>query len=421
MNRPDQTFARGTVIGMLLVGMMAFVALLWGLGHASGDANDGGGHAGGRGLNGYAALAAMIEADGYDVRRARDKGALNGPGLLVLTPPGSADGKDIAAIVAAHRTVGPTLVVTPKWLAVPVSGDTRAKRGWTQIVGTQAPEWRGFADAVSVRIAPAAGWRGGGRRGALPMDQMVLSGEGRGLVPLVTASDGRMLAAFVGDAGYYPSLEKFAGIARSIGGDDASLYPLVFVFEPDLIDNWGMADRARGLLARDLIAAAAGTRSQPVTFDLTLNGLGAARNLLTLAFEPPFVAATACLLLAMLATTWRALMQFGPARRPDRAIAHGKRALVANAAGLIRRAGRMHLITGPYAQAARERLVSALGLPRGDDTAHSDAAIDRTMAARGIDRQPFSTTAARLVAAKSPHDVARMAAELHQTEKDLTR
>jgi hypothetical protein len=46
-----------------------------------------------------------------------------------------------------------------------------------------------------------------------------------------------------------------------------------------------------------------------------------------------------------------------------RAIAFGKTALVANAAGLIRRTRRLHLVTGPMPTAARERLARALGSP----------------------------------------------------------
>ncbi|MCW1383336.1 DUF4350 domain-containing protein [Novosphingobium sp. KCTC 2891] len=419
MNAPP--FARGTVIGMLLVGSLAFLALLWSLGHDGGNANNGGGHVGGRGLNGFAALAAMLEADGYEVRRARSISAADGPGLLVLTPPADAKGSDIAAIVLRHRHVGPTLVVTPKWIAAPIGGDSRAQRGWTAIVGAQPPQWPGFADDVSVSLAPARGWRSGARGGALPMSKTVLSGSGPALVPLVRASDGRVLAAFVGDAGHYSSLERLAGIARPLGGDDTSLYPLVFVFEPDLLDNWGMADRATGLAAHDLIAAAAETRTQPVTFDLTLNGLGGARNLLTLAFEPPFLAATICLVLAMAAAAWRGMMRFGPPRVPPPALAHGKTALVANAAGLIRRSGRLHLVAAPYANAVRERLVAALGLPKGRASAATDAAIDRVQQSRGSSAAPFSSAAARLSGAHKSHDVARFAAELHAIEKDLTR
>lgn len=416
MNGP--AFGRGTVIGMVLIGMLAFIALLYWLGNGGGTANNGGAHAGGRGLTGYAALAAMMEADGFEVRRARNKAALNGVGLLVLTPPAEAKGEDIARIVDAHRRVGPTMVITPKWSAMTIRNNPKAKRGWTEIVGTALPSWPGFEDGVSVDLGRAHGWHGGGFNGKLADGGAVLFGSGKGLVPLVTADNGRILAAWVADEGYYPALERFANVG-DIGGEDTEIYPLVLVFEPDLLNNRGLADKQAGLMARDLMLAAADGRSQPITFDLTLNGLGATRNLLTLAFEPPFVAATISLFLAMLAVAWRAFNRFGPARQRAQAIAAGKTALVGNSAGLIRRAGRIHLISGPYADAARERLIAALGLPRGRPANESEAAIDRVQERRGLAGPPFSHVAARLRAARRREDVAKRAAELQKIEKEL--
>jgi hypothetical protein len=417
-------FSRGTALGMVLIGALAFVGLLYWLGNSGGPANNGGGHAGGRGLNGYAGLAAMLSADGLDVRRARGKAGLTGPGLLILTPPANAKGSEIEEIVAAHRTAGPTMVIAPKWQAIVTANNPKAKRGWTKIVGTAAPEWPGFRDDISVSFGkgPARGWLGGGARGRLPQDKQVLSGQGAGLVPLVTSGDGRVLAAFDEGRGDYPVLDAFAGVApRAAMNDDEEqqVYPLIFVFEPDLLDNWGLADRATGLMARRLVLAAAGGRDAPVTFDLTLNGLGAARNLLTLAFEPPFVAATACLLMAMLAIGWRGFNRFGPAYQQSREIALGKTMLVRNSAGLVRRAKRLHLIAQPYAEAARERLVAALGLPRGRPSDETDAAIDLAQTRRGIAGMPFSQAATQLSTARRAHEVVRRAAELQHIEKEL--
>ncbi|WP_408589634.1 DUF4350 domain-containing protein [Novosphingobium sp.] len=436
MSGGPSPFARGTLIGIVLIGLLAFVALLYALGNQGGPLNNGGGHAGGRGLNGYAALAAMLEADGMEVQRIRSKQALAQPGLLVLTPPADADGSKIAQIVEARRRIGPTLVVIPKWLVLPVNRknwfDPQRRKGWTRTAGTDAPEWKGFADNVTVSIGRAAEkgrWQSvdkstgtgngtGTQSGHLPAPATVETGSGKGLIPLVTTADGRMLAAYAEDAGVYPELDRWADMQ---GGDDTDLYPLVYVFEPDLLDNWGMADRATGLLAYRLIMASAMTRTQPVMFDLTLNGLGANRNLLTLAFEPPFLAATLCLLLALVAVVWRAFLPFGPRLIRAREIAAGKTALVGTSAALVRRAGRLHLIAAPYADASRERLVLALGLPRGRLRAQSETAIDAAQARRGIPGPRYSDLAAALRAARHPHDLARSARALQNLEKELVR
>ena len=424
-------FSPRAALGLVLFGGIAFVMLLYliGSGATGGSANDGGGHAGGKGLNGYAAFAGFIERRGYAVRRLRDETTLDDPGLLVLTPPAHADGADIATIVTARRRSGPTLVLTPKWLAMPARDGVDAKRGWVHLAGIAQPSWEGFLDDVSVHVGPLAasqggGWSGGGVTGRLPDMVRVQSGTGQRLVPLVTGRrDGRVLAAYVDDGGSYPALEAMAGLPVSPGdaqGNGDGLYPLVVVFEPDLLDNYGMADMANARLAEKLVHAAGGG-ARVVNFDLTLNGHARTPNLLTLAFTPPFLAATLCLLMAALAVGWRAFLRFGPALAEGRAIAFGKRALVANAAGLIRRSRRLHLITAPYAARARDRLAHALALPRLADAEAAEAAIDRALVARAPEATPFSVLAARLRAARSPHDIIKAAQKLNALERTLIR
>ncbi|WP_298170821.1 DUF4350 domain-containing protein [Novosphingobium sp.] len=431
----DATFGRGTTLGVVLIGALAFVTVLYWLGTGGGATNNGGGHAAGRGLNGYAGLAAMLEADDITVHRARSKDAIRQPGLLVLTPPAEAKGSDIAEIIAARRTIGPTLVVTPKWMTYPDFTSPLTRRGWTRIDGTRPPEWKGYHDDVSLDFVPGAahGWTGSGAfsalHGRLPDDRKVQSGTGPGLEALVETPGGRVLAGYLSGDGSNPALERWIGMERHADGDpdeaDASndftrSFPVVLVFEPDLLDNWGLADKQTGLLARRLIFAAAGGRPNEVTFDLTLNGLGASRNLLTLAFEPPFLAATLCFLMALLAAGWRSFNRFGPARVAGREIPLGKTVLVRNTAGLIRRAGRLRLIAGPYGDAARERLVLALGLPRGRPPEETDAAIDRLQARLDTTGPRWSELAARLRAARRSTDVVQRAAALQRLERDLT-
>lgn len=436
-----QTFARGTTLGIVLIGALAFVAVLYWLGTGNGATNNGGGHAAGRGLNGYAALAAMLEADGTKVSRARTKAMLKAPGLLILTPPADAKGEDIAEIINDRRQIGPTLVVTPKWTAIPNFANPGLKRGWTEINGTQPPEWKGFHDdlAVSFGKAPAQGWRGTGaraeRRGPLPRDKMVQVGSAPGLESLIETVDGRVLAGFTARDGSNAALDRWIGMegrfkVKSADECDepdevedeecaASNYPVVLVFEPDLLDNWGLATRETGLMARELVRVAADGRPETVTFDLTLNGLGASRNLLTLAFEPPFLAATLCLAMALFVAGWRSFNRFGPPRQQVRVIPLGKTVLVRNTAGLIRRAGRVRLIAGPYADASRERLILALGLPRGRPANESEAAIDRLQDRLKTSGPRYSDIAARLRTARRSGDVVRHAAALQHLEKDL--
>lgn len=419
-------FSRRAVLALLGLGGALFLLLLWliGTGTGMGPTNDGRAHAGSNGLTGYAAMAQYLERRGYDVRKVRNEGGLDKPGLLVLTPPANADGKELDRIVAARRYVGPTLVITPKWVAVPPGqGAQGARTGWVRLGGLQLPEWPGFLDNLSL-AAPAAtgqsGWRGAGLAGRLPDGKHVVAGGGTGLVQLVAGpSDNMTLAGFIDDGGTYPGLEAIARDRVLRSGQESGRYPLVVVFEPDLLDNYGMSRLENARLAELLVGASGVGPGGAVAFDLTLNGLGRSDNLLTLAFTPPFLAATLCLLLAALIAGWRAFLRFGPPLLPERAIAFGKRALVANAAGLVRRSRRLHLLSGPYADRARERLVQALALPRTLDAEQAGKAIDRACASRHPDAEPFTAIVARLRAARSPHDLVKAARDLHALERML--
>lgn len=424
-------FSPRAVLALVLLGAAVFVALLWmiGAGMTSGSTNDGGAHAGGKGLNGYAALADLLERRGHAVRRSRSEGAFDKPGLLVLTPPHNADADDITQAIRQHRHAGPTLLILPKWFAVAVPPTMRgktAKEGWVMLGGAAPPLWAdGLSDIgeLDVRQAPAAGsgghWQGLGRGGGLPDAKAVQSLASGRVIPLVRDGSGQALAGYLDDGAANQALDELAGIEPA--DDDSGAYPVVIVAEPDLLDNYGFADRERAMLALALIDAALDGEDMPISFDLTLNGHARSTNLLTLAFTPPFLAATLCLLLAALVAGWRAFLRFGPPRKAARAIAFGKRALVANAAGLLRRTRRLHLIAPAYTAAARERLARALALPRGTDADATDAAIDRALAARHAGGASFRAITARLRQARGAHDILKAARDLHSLERTLTR
>jgi hypothetical protein len=163
----------------VLFGVVVFVALLWmvGQGLTGESSNDGGTHADGRGLNGYAALADLLARQGHPVRRSRGKEAFVQEGLLVLTPRHNAKSQDIDAAIARHRHLGPTLLVLPKWNAMPVPAAmrvaTKAQEGWVILGGTRPPHWanqlRAFGPLdIDLDEAPQRSrWLGLGRAGLL--------------------------------------------------------------------------------------------------------------------------------------------------------------------------------------------------------------------------------------------------------------
>ena len=399
---------RGT-FALVLFAALAFVAFLFliGRGGLEGSGNNGQAHAAGTGLAGFAGLTRLLEEDGVWVERSRDRGALNDPGLLVLTPPANIDDEEFAEIMERRRTIGPTMIIAPKWFAMPAQGDRNSKPGSFPHIELKDR---------------AARWRGLGRSGPLPskdalaaveieaVDAENSAGSESGfLAPLVEDGDGRMLVAYLADDGSYLDGDLYLDPER---GDSAPVYGVMLVAEPDLMNNWGMAEEKRALLALDLIDIARQGTDGPVRFDLTLNGMGGSRNLLTLAFEPPFLAATLTLLLALAIAMWRAFTRFGPALRPAPAIAPGKSQLVANGAQVIARSGRMRLLREPYASLMRARIAHRLGLQPGDDEG-----IERALAARGAPALDPALEA--LASASNRKDLLRAARALRDLERTL--
>lgn len=421
MSEKSPAFSPVTVAALVLTGglVLLLMLVLMGAGLGLGEMNDGGAHAGGKGLNGYAGLSRLYAAAGYEVDLARDEQMRNRPGLLVLTPPHRTDADELSRIVWRHRQEGPVMVITPKWFALGTSSQQPGmRRGWVRLDGTGLPEWKGFLDDVSVmlvkgRVAQDAA----GHQLKLPYPNQILAGSGRKLVPLVRDDQGHILAARYDDSAGEDEDETEADLAPR--------YPLVLVFEPDLANNAGLNQEAAAQimisLADGLLAQAPEGPARRIGFDVTLNGFARKSGLLTLAFTPPYLAATLALVLAALACLWRALARFGPPLAQERALALGKGALVVSMARLIARAGRVSMLTQPYAQGVRGRLVGALGLPAGAGVEAHDAAIDRALRARRDDGVSYSSVQAQLRAATKLADILRAARQLHAIERILTR
>ncbi|MEP0188946.1 MAG: DUF4350 domain-containing protein [Erythrobacter sp.] len=415
--RRASPFNRVAVLGMVIIGFIAFISMLYFLsaGDTGGDDNNGGGHAYATGLNGYAGITRLLEAEGYDVDVSREESGMDSYGLLVLTPTAFQDPDELSEILQKRAYIGPTLVIVPKWYAYGVPPllegqvEGEIEDGWVTLTGARSPEWLSelddhYAFEVAVQEEASTNWSGRRASGKLPEAKVagVTVQAGRELETLVSDGDTRSLAVQLFNMSEY--------------GDTTNTEPVTFIFEPDLINNYGLADKTRAAMAVELVNLAGHTEGEIVTFDVTMNGLGGTVNLLTLAFRPPFLAATLCLIMAMLIIGWRAFKRFGPALANGPKIAFGKSQLVTNGAGLVVRAGRMRLLADPYADLAERRMADALGLTRPDIEG-----IDNALATRLPEEEPFSQRAARLRNATSSADILRAAKALKELEGKVSK
>jgi hypothetical protein len=147
--------------------------------------------------------------------------------------------------------------------------------------------------------------------------------------------------------------------------------PVYVLADPDLMNTHGLSDLPTAALAVSMIKNLR-SGNGPVHFDVTLNGLATTPSLLRKVFEPPFLGATLCAILAAMLMAFHAAIRFGTPPAPPPVYARGKAALVGNAADMIRMLHREPRMAVRYAQATRNLVLRALGVRRALDAADSD-------------------------------------------------
>ena len=392
--RAEGAFRPATILLVVAVGILAFAGMLV-LGAYAPDlrsGRNGGSHALSNAATGFSGIVQLARATGRNPLILRNEGLLDSEDLMILTP--ETGSTDMTAILA-RRATKPTLVVMPKWNTV---ADKR-RTGWVRARGLR-PAW----DPGKV-LAPAR---------PLQVQRHRSGGTPLKTLPAHAPEDLRFVAPgplqTVAGRGVQPIVTDQAGRAVLVQFEDSALYLLA---DPDLLSNRGMADRRQAAAALAMIDFLNSTGAKSVTFDVTLNGLGQTRSPLRLMFDPPFLAATLAIAAALLLAGLQALSRFGPPRRPERAIAFGKAALIDNAAALVRQARREAGLGGRYAEMIREKAVTVFGVPaRLRDEAITEY-LDKLDG-----RSRFSALASAAAGARTKEELVVAAQALHRWQKE---
>jgi hypothetical protein len=423
-------FARGTVLLMVAIGFAAFLALLYaiGAGGALRSGNNGAAHGASVSAIGYSALGRLLEQTGTKVSYGRSPNSLQQQGLLIVTPELSADPEELAAMVNQRRTLGPTLIILPKWQATPEQG---LRAGWVRLespsVALQAPQVLSqlvqartrlegsdseFTSLPPIDLAKPA-QQAAVLKAALK-SRVTISGSGLRTV-LADPATGAARVAVIDD-GSLPSSPETVAEPQAITGFGGPLYRTVIVADADLMNNLGLASRETAAQALQILDVAGARNEQDVVFDLTQNGLGTSENLLSVAFRPPFVGAVVSLALAAIAFGWMAFCRFGPALAEAQPFGFGKTALVKGGAGLMRRLGRDHLTAPAYADLVRERAARSLGLPAGMPHQQVDERL--AMVSPDAEGRSYETLSASMRAARDRPSIVAAARALHAWKKE---
>lgn len=417
-------FRRTTIMIMFAVGFAAFIVLLYGLGAADplASGKNGDAHGASNSIVGYKAVANLLEKTGVPVQYSRSQAGMDNGGLLVLTPGPFTPAAEIDSVIQQRAYVGPTMIILPKW-QIGTSPDLQ--KGWVH----RGEPWGGdtgkemLKDLVEVNITVEDKSQAGRSvassvGGKLKAPEMPVTIKGDSVRAIVRGPSSKgALVAYLDDGGVYDQLDSLDASQIAVEEEiDESFYPVVIVADADLLNNAGMVDKPTARHALALIEAVSNASEGGVTFDLTFNGLGSTENLLTLAFAPPFLSATICLITAALAAAWMAFNRFGPPIREKRSLDFGKSALVNNSAAFISRMERGYLVTDPYAEMIRTQSAEAVGISPQATEQEINQRLDALGESGG---NSFSALFHQLVRARKPQEIADGAAALYAWKKEF--
>ncbi len=420
------------ITGLILAGIIGFIGF-WVVSTFAPELSsgrDGRGHAMSRSATGFAGIVELARAAGLDPEVIRDAraGVAAGAntdlgGLLVLTPDVSSRLEDIDDRLTDNENQ--VLLVLPKYapiadpagrdrvsgaVALPDGAIVLQERGSgpfglapprSDDADRDSPPRKQLPSYATRTVTPVSRtltadlWGDGAITIHLPQRVQVLAEQN---VDPIVSIDGGVLIGQI-----------------DLGPHSRDVYVLS---DPDLINNLALHDDARARGAIELLQQVAGP-GEPVGFDVALNGLGASNyNLLRIAFTPPFLALTLCLIVAGLLALWQGFVRFGPPWREERTIQLGKTALVATNAQLIVQARRTRSFAVRYANMVREVAARRLHAPTRLVGAALDQWLDRFVDSRG---QRFTQLVQQMENARTSDEAVAGARALGLWRREIVR
>ena len=343
-----------TIILLVVLGVFSFGAYFTLAGFA-GDLeshNDGGTHALSKSATGYGGLLALLKQnqEKADISRElvlHDK-FTDRLRIISLTP-GWLSRKFEDMVLDT-----PTLIILPKWKTRPL----RKHRGWVERLNKPFEETHP-TETLAALLAP------------LGEDiKIYRSQSGNEKVKISATNDsGLKLEEIFYNFPFVQTIEG-SNLETVLTANESPFLvrvmgKQVFILaDPDFLNTQGLAHRDRAEFGYGMVKYLETVMdADGVVFDLSMHGFNRTQNLIKLALTPPFLAATLCLLAMGLLGAWQASARFGEPAQQGRKIALGKFALIENAAGFIKLAGRQSHFAADYVDLVKKQTARRLGIP----------------------------------------------------------
>ncbi|HKD21379.1 MAG TPA: hypothetical protein VKB71_05175 [Rhizomicrobium sp.] len=386
-------------IALVLVSAIAFIGALVLSAFASDFRSEvnGGTNALSQSAVGFAGLYVLLKESGAPVSIDRHGVASHGDGtqVQILTPDFTTSASALQKLALSR----PSLIVLPKWATQP----DPFHMGWVSKLDVFPPS------VASDLLQP------------LSKSTKIQQEKTAAATRLHAAGDGYFHDVWnrpvtidslqtIGGKDWVPDVVDANGhaILAHLPGKD------VFVLsDPDFLNTHALKNREAARTALTLINT--WRADDPVAFDVTLNGFGTPPSLLRAAFQPPFLGATLCALLASILIGYHAASRFGTPVRPEQVYAFGKTMLVNNSAGLIRMLDRERGMAARYAAAARD-VVAKLAGGRRDLPPEALASLEK----RARSNRPYTELSAEAQSVRSNAGMLKVARELYQWRVGIT-
>lgn len=402
----------GLIIGLVLIGMFSFTALIALSGYADDLRNkdNGQAHALSSSAIGFAGLKILLENLDVEIRTDSEKPLY-----------GEIDTLRIYTLDSAYQTDGldtldpndPKLIVLPKWSVMPMP----KVQGWVQkLPFRDLQAARPLASNLETLTGELTINRIGKTGGDLTQEHVfsfvnydtsyqgyhsrLQTFNSETLIPIVTVEKDDILLAKVPDSQTY------------------------ILSDPDFLNTAGLDKRSKARFSVSMLNyIMSETETSSIRLDLSLHGISSKRNMIKLFTQPPFLSVTIIIIALIALLGWQAFIRFGDPKKgsdidfgADRSI--GPQSLATTTAEFLAIARREPLLMPDYAALIRKQAQYAL---QGQSrlSVSSDSLLDSRERGRNI-TPTFETLKTEANAVTQRHEMTRVATALQKWKKEIT-